>query len=350
MKSKIRRLAALALLAFVPGSLAQESVDVPQLLQQNVHAFKLTIDSLETLTADMRDHTRSSMRELKAMQQRLAMMPRGSRRFNLLHKEYEEKLSEYWARKYDMLRNMEDLRQRTLTTVDRVLDQLQVTDTGADQTAIQDVLEEVRRTEDRISQTRLEMLQILDALENPGASSVARERLMRKFKLLQSDNLAWYKAHRQRLDRLNQLVRQPNAELPAMQAALHTMRDDLQSRYVWVETEIEYIRLYASYRRQWLDIDARVLEVSGMVERFSEMVQQLNASGELAQAVEDFEHELRASPDTLARFLELPPLNWPGRPATNGKTTPFTKTEIDSLRKALQQELESESPNSARTR
>lgn len=345
MKSRIHWLVPLALLIPASASLAQESVDVPQLLQRNVHAFKLTVDSLETLTADMRNHTQSAVRELKALQQRMKVMPRGTRRFNLVHKEFEEKLSDYWARKYDMLQEMEDLRRRTLATVDRVLDYLEATDAGANQTAIQDVLEEVRRTEDRISQTRLEMLQILDALENPGTSAVEKQRLLRKLRMLQHDNLAWYQAHRQRLAHLNQMVRQPNAELPAMHAALLTMKDDLQSRYVWVETEIAFISLYASYRRKWLDIDARVLEVSGMLERFSEMVDQLNNTGALSREVEDFERELRAGSDTLTRFLELPSLNWPGRPATNGGMTPLTQAQIDSMRKALQLELASESQN-----
>src|SRR3990172_8690680 len=50
---------------------AQESVDVPQLLQKNVHAFKLTIDSLESITTDIKLHTKDVIQDLKAIQKKM---------------------------------------------------------------------------------------------------------------------------------------------------------------------------------------------------------------------------------------------------------------------------------------
>ncbi|HEX9654132.1 MAG TPA: hypothetical protein VGA99_10500, partial [bacterium] len=221
MKTTIFRLPGLMVLIYAVATSAQESVDVPQLLQDNVHAFKLTIDSLETLTTGIRSHSQTAMQELRGIVQRMNLLPhKHSRRYRLLHKEYEEKLAEYWARKYAILQEMEDVRLRTLAALDNVLGQLQATNSNSDATMVGDVLEEVRRTEDRISQTRLEMLQVLGAMEKPNVTAQQMDRLSRRLSLLQHENLALYINHRHRLNELNELVKQPSVELPAMQEAL----------------------------------------------------------------------------------------------------------------------------------
>ncbi len=327
------------LLAHPDVSNGQESVDVPRLLQKNVRAFKLTVDSLQTLTSDVRQHTRSVMQELRTMQQKMELLPKNSRAYRLQYKEYEQRLSEYWARKHAMLQSMEVMRQRTLRALDNVLNHLQSPDPKSDAALVEQVLEEVRKTEDRIAQTRLEMLQILQALEKPDIRRQEKQRLTRKFHLLQNDNLALYQAHHQRLNELNTLVQQPNSELPAVQQALLMIRDDLQSRYVWVVAELAYLDLYARYRAKWLDIDSRLVEVSGMVERFGDMVRQLNANRDLIQEVEDFERQLRPVPDGASTLAKLPPLQWPGKPEQESEIHEFTQIEIDSLRQKLQREL-----------
>jgi hypothetical protein len=342
MNKKSFPLSFIILFLCLRSSSAQESVDVPQLLQENVHAFKLTIDSLETLTTGIRSHSQTAMQELRGILQRMQLLPdKHSRHYRLLHKEYEDKLAEYWARKYALLQEMEDVRLRTVSALDNVISHLQSTNTSSDASMIQDVLEEVRRTEDRISQTRLEMLRVLEAMEKSNLSKQQMDRLLRRLHLLENENLALYLRHRQRLSSLNELVRQPNVELPAMQEALLTMRDDLQSRYAWVETEMVYMQLYARHRQKWLDVDSRLVEISGMVQRFRDMVGRLNADREFTEEIEDFEKQLRMPPDTLTPLLELPPLQWQGRPDVEINTTPLTAAQIDSFRKAIQRDLES---------
>src|SRR3990172_5852251 len=131
---------------------AQESVDVPQLLQKNVHAFKLTIDSLESITTDIKLHTKDVIQDLKAIQKKMYLLPKDSRTYRLQYTEYEKKLSEYWARKHAMLWEMQNLRARTLASLQIIIDNILSKAPKTDTELLRRVQENIRKNDDAISQ------------------------------------------------------------------------------------------------------------------------------------------------------------------------------------------------------
>ena len=60
MKWQTLILVASVTLGCCTAALAQQSVEVPQILQKDVHAFKLTIDSLNALTRDLHSTARAA--------------------------------------------------------------------------------------------------------------------------------------------------------------------------------------------------------------------------------------------------------------------------------------------------
>jgi hypothetical protein len=69
---------AFCLLLFLAATAwPQESVEVPQILQENVRAFNLTIDSLTTLTAGIQTLAELTGRQLAVMKLRLETLPPG---------------------------------------------------------------------------------------------------------------------------------------------------------------------------------------------------------------------------------------------------------------------------------
>ena len=346
----LRLLTFLASLSLACLAIGQESVQVPQVLQRNVFAFKLSVDSLEAISSDLYTNTAQAMQQLRIMQRKMQLLPGKSRAYQLHHKQYEQKLSEYWARKYTMLQQMQDLRMRTLTSLDHVLRELESTDSKTDKKLAGQVQDEIRRMADRMSQARLEMLQILDTLKKDNRTFEEKKRLTRRFYLLKNDNLALWETHRARLAELHELSAQPNRRLPAMLQSLLAVRDDLESRYGWVETEMVYLNLYATYRRQWLEVDSKLLEVTDLTNRFSDLVNNLNRDQEQITEVEGFERELRSGADSTGLFVDLPPLQWPGKPEHAEEYGALTPGVIDSLRNVLERDLSATTANESNER
>lgn len=342
--NRIRTCACLAIsLIFIlttEPARAQESVEVPQLLQKDVHAFKLTVDSLKNLTENIRAHTKAVASELQLLQKKLQLLPKGSKRYRLQRRRYEEKFSAYLAQKYAMLRDMQNLRLRTLGALENILQQLQDPDDSAVTAWREKMSEELRRNEDRIAQTRLEMLQILAELKKPDQTDAARIRLSRQFQSLQNNRLALYLENKTRLARLMQEAGQNTGELPQVRNALLTIRDNLQSGFEWIETEMAYINLYAEHRKNRLAIDARLVEVTGLIDRFREIITQINGSSELLRDVERFERQLRPADNAASSLPTIPPLKWPGQPETSSGKKMLTPTDADSLRRLIEAQLQ----------
>ena len=162
--NKFRR--AVLLVFFLPFAVAaQESVDVPQILQNDVRAFKLTMDSLSALTENVHDQTRRAMNALKIVEQKMALKKDDFRAFHLEKRQFEQIYADYLDGKYQTLKEMEGLRLQTLDKLENMLTRFpKQEDFGA--TVMQNkISEQIRRTEDLVAQTRIEMLQILEKLQ-----------------------------------------------------------------------------------------------------------------------------------------------------------------------------------------
>jgi hypothetical protein len=84
------------------------------------------------------------------------------------------------------------------------------------------------------------------------------------------------------------------------------MWKNLQSAFAWIEPEIAYTRLIVDYRKNWLALTARLLEVSGVVDRFRDAVQRVNGGGSLL-----LEMEPMLAPPLLSAPDSRPGLKWP---------------------------------------
>lgn len=339
-KQSIPFLASLLLcLIAAPPAPAQESVEVPQLLQGDVHIFYLTIDSLEVLTADIQQRSQGILQALKLLQQKLALLPKGSKAYRLERRRYEEKFSQYLADKYRTLSGMQDLRMQTLATVEQILARLN-TDEGAEMETLRTQVQESLRTNaDHITQAKLEMLQVLESLGRHDLGDEERLQLNMKLQQLQSDRLALYQQNEQRLSALMAAASTENGELPAMQAALRQISETLRGGFGWIETELDYIGLYAEYRKKWLQIDKKLVEVSGLADRFRQVVEKMNKNSRLLRDVEQFDQQLMAGQNGRTILPAIPPMQWPGRPASPATVHLLSPAQIDSMRRALQTQL-----------
>lgn len=338
---------ALCLLLFLTAAAAhaQESVDVPQLLQENVRAFNLTIDSLTTLTQGIQTEAEIVGRQLAVIRQRLDMLPFGSRSYYLERRRYEEKLSDFLARKYVALAEMQALRTQTLAHLESILNRLQGSDSLRVKPMREKVREQIRRNDERLARTRLELLQILSQLKKPDLPAEENLALTRKLQRLRGDRQALYEANQKRLNVLLASAGQQNEEVPEVYRALRAVWENLQSGFDWIDAEMNYTQLFAEHRKSWLAIDAQLLEVSGLIERFREAVSRLNAGSASLKEMETHEQFLHAAngknPGGRSLLPEIPVLNWPGKPGDAEITKPLTPAEIDSLRRLIEQQMQS---------
>ncbi|MDZ7344431.1 MAG: hypothetical protein ONA90_07935 [candidate division KSB1 bacterium] len=322
----------------------QESVDVPQILQENVRAFNLTLDSLAALTGSLKTRAELLTRQLQMMQQRMQRLPLTSRTYQLERRRYEEKLSDFLAQKFATLAEMQSLRQQTLAHLESIPDRLD----GGDTTRLKPLREKVRKQMDRndelLAQTRLEALQLLAQLKKPGLSREQALHLTQKLHHLRADRLALLQANKNRFAVLQASIGQQNEDLPAMRQYLRAIWENLQNGFDWIEAEMAYTQLFSEYRKNWLSIDAQLLEVSSLVERFRDAVMQINLGSAMLKEMEQYEQLLHApangkSPDGRSLLPEIPLLNWPGKPAGPEPTRALAPAEADSLEQLLQRDL-----------
>ncbi len=326
------------LLFLATAARPQESVEVPQLLQENVRAFTLTIDSLTTLTEGIQTQAELVGRQLAVMKLRLETLPTGSRSYYLERRRYEEKLSDFLARKFSTLAEMQALRTQTLSHLESILNRMQGSDSTRVKPMREKIRERIRRNDERLAQTRLELLDMLSQLKKPGLSSEENLALTRKLQRLRSDRHALYTANQKRLAVLLASASRQNAELPGTYTALRTMWEGLQSGFDWIEAEMEYTRLFAEHRKSWLAIDAQLLEVSGLIERFREAVARINAGSAGLKDMEQYEQLLHDAANGKSLLPEIPVLNWPGKPGGLEITRPLSPAEIDSLEAVIRKQ------------
>lgn len=326
---------AFLFLLFAAPCWAQESIEVPQILQQNVHAFNLTMDSLGTLTADLYSLAEASALELDGIRQKLALTPAGTRTYLLERRRFEERYAAFLAQKYHTLADMQALRQQTLSHLEGILDRMQKGDSSGARQVRESIRAEIRANDDRLARTRIDLLQLISKLKKPDLPVEERRKLSQRVQRLRNDQLALYRTNQNRLAALLETTGQQNEDWPAMQNSLRTMWENLQSGFAWIDAEMAYTRLFADYRKNWLAVDAQLLEVTGLVERFRDAVQRMNASGGLLQQMDDLGKILH--PETNGRLLlpDVPALQWPGQPLDKLDDRELSAAEIDSLEREL---------------
>jgi hypothetical protein len=330
---------AFCLLLFLAGAARpQESVDVPQLLQENVRAFNLTMDSLQTLTGDLYALAEATASELQTIHQKMEITPPGTRAWHLERRRFEEKYSAFLAQKYETLAEMQALRRQTLSHLETILDRMQKEDSTGARPLRESIREEIRRNNEQMAQTRLEMLQHLARLKKPDLPPEEKSRLSRRLRRLQSDQLALYAANRNRLADLLATTGQHDQDLPGMRTALRTIWENLQSDFAWIDAEMAYTRLFADYRKKRLATGAQLLEVSGLIDRFREAVQRMNASSGLLLEMERLGQSLHPTTDGRMLLPEIPGLKWPGHPGGEEAAAELSPAEIDSLERALKKQ------------
>ena len=341
-------LLALPLLFYLATSAqSQESVEVPQVLQRDVHSFNLTIDSLKTLTQNISKQTEAITRELELIKQNIELMPRNSRRRRLERWKFEEKLSDFFIQRYATLEEMQNLRLTTLSHLEGILDQLEKNDDSAFKNMRGNIREELRKNNEKMAQAKLEMVQILGQLQKNNQSEAEILRLNEKYRRLQSDRVQLYRMNQLRLQQLLAMADQKNEELPAVQKALRGMWEYLQSGFDWIDAEMIYLQLYSDYRKSQLNIDAQLIEVYGSVERFREAVDQINESNEALSEIERFQKLLEPDKESDFSLPEVPPVRWRGGLNERVRNRALTPAEIDSLKNALEQELKATNQKTA---
>ncbi len=318
----------------------QESVDVPQILQEDVRAFNLTIDSLTTLTQGIQTEAEIAGRQLAVIRQRLDMLPLGSRSYYLERRRYEEKLSDFLTRKYSALAEMQAMRTQTLAHLESILNRMQGSDSLRVKPMREKIREQIRRNDERLARTRLELLQILSQLKKADLPPEESLALTRKLQRLRGDRQALYEANQKRLAVLLASASQQNEEVPNVYRALRTMWENLQSGFDWIDAEMSYTQLFAEHRKSWLSIDAQLLEVSGLIERFRDAVSRINAGSAMLKEMEMYEQFLHSAANGKNLLPEIPVLNWPGKPGGVDIIRPLTPVEIDSLRRVIEQQMQ----------
>jgi hypothetical protein len=231
---------------------------------------------------------------------------------------------------------MQAMRTQTLAHLESILNRMQGSDSVRVKPMREKIREQIRRNDERLAQTRLELLQLLSQLKKPGLPPEESLALTRKLQRVRSDRQALYVANQKRFAALLASASQQNEELPGVYTALRTMWEGLQSGFDWIEAEMEYTQLFAEHRKSWLTIDAQLLEVSGLIERFRDAVAKINAGSAILKDMEQYEQLLQTfsngkSPDGHSLLPEIPVLNWPGKPGGLEITRPLSPAEIDSL-------------------
>lgn len=294
-----------------------------QILQENERACNMTVDALETLTGDLRALAGTTAWELQAIRETMALTPPGTRARQLARRRFEEKFSEFFAKKYALLAEMQTRRRQTLSQLESALGRLQNENGAANRPLREKAREEIRRNNERLAEIRLELAPLLARWKEDGQATEERSALARRIRALRSEQLALYAANQNRLSDLLDGNGQHDHDLSGVQSALRTMWKNLQNGFAWIDPEIAYTRLIVDYRKNWLAITARLLEASGLVDRFRDAVQRMNGSSSLLLEMEPMALPLLPSPDGR------PGLKWPEA------ATEFSPAEADPLEQLI---------------
>ncbi|KAA3613951.1 MAG: hypothetical protein DWQ05_16900 [Calditrichaeota bacterium] len=330
------------LFIFTANLAAQESVDVPQQLQDDVREVYLTFDSLKSLSKDIRTQTQGLLKEVQRLQRQLALQKKGSRNYKVYRRQYEVKLAEYLAYKHDTLQDMQELRLKTIDALERILASLNQQDGGETRALQEKINKQLRQNEERIVQVKLEMLELLNELDDKELGETERSDITRKYYQLQNNRLALYQQHKTRFSQLLTVASSDNSHLPLMRKSLVGIHETLRYGFDWIEIEKAYIELYAGHRQQWLKTDQKLTEVSGLMEQFGELIEAINGSSSLLRDVEQFDKQVTADDDSQVFLPTLPELQWPGRPEQVTHSQPLSPAMIDSLKHAIESELQAE--------
>ena len=294
-----------------------------QTVQENERTYNMTVDALETLAGDLRALAGASALELQAIREAMALAVPGTPSRQLHRRRFEEKFSEFFAKKYALLAEMQTRRRQTLLQLESALDRLPQENGAVSRPRREKAREEIRRHNERLAEIRLELAPLLARWKDGSQNAEDRNALARQIRGLRSEQLALYEANQNRLSDLLDGNSDHEPEHSGLQNALRTMWKNLQSAFAWIDPEIAYTRLILDYRKNWLAITTRLLEVSGMVDRFRDTVQRMNGANSLLLEMEPMTLALPAA--TEAR----PGLKW-SEPATS-----FAPAEADSLEQLI---------------
>jgi hypothetical protein len=295
-----------------------------QSLQENERACNMTVDALETLTGDLRTLAGTAAVELQAIREAMALALPGTPSRQLQRRRFEEKFSEFFARKYALLAEMQARRRQTLAQLESALDRLQRENGAVHRPWREKAREEIRRNNERLAEIRLELAPLLARWKDNGQAAEERSALARRIRALRSEQLALYEANQSRLSAWLDGNGEHDDDLSGVRNALRAMWKNLQSAFAWIDPELAYTRLIVDYRKNWLALTARLLEVSGVVDRFRDTVQRLNGGSSLL-----LEMEPMLAPPLLAPPDSRPGLKWP-------EATPqFSPAEADPLEQLI---------------
>lgn len=294
-----------------------------QILQENERACNSTVDALETLTGDLRALAGATALELQASRETMALAPPGTRARQLERRRFEEKFSEFLAQKYALLAEMQTRRRQTLSQLEAALDRVQNENGAANRPWREKAREEIRRDNERLAEIRLELTPLLARWKEDGQAAEERSALARRIRALRSEQLALYAASQNRLSGLLDGNGQHEHDLSGVRNALRAMWKNLQSAFAWLDPEIAYTRLIVDYRKNCLAITARLLEASGLVDRFRDAVQRMNGGSSLLLEMEPMTLPILPAPDGR------PGLKWPEA------ATGFAPAEADLLEPLL---------------
>jgi hypothetical protein len=158
-----------------------------QTLQENERAYNTTMDALESLTEDLRALAGATALELQAIRETIALALPGTPSRQLQRRRFEEKFSEFWAKKYAVLAEMQTQRRHTLSQLEAALDRLSKENGAASWPLREKVRDEVRRHNERLAEIRLELNPLLARWKESGQTTEERNTLSRRIQSLRSE-------------------------------------------------------------------------------------------------------------------------------------------------------------------
>ena len=256
----------------------QQSVRVPDDIQEQVQEFHLSIDRLNALQANIESDTKQFLKELKAIRKEINKHPRGSKKRRLEVNRYRSVLSEYLANTYDMLYEMQTVRDGAVGQLQYILSQIGEKESPA----LKELGNKLINTEQRLESLRKKQINIAVIIKFGLQSDSDEKRLRTELELIREYEEPTQQHLSEQLHRLQPVFAQrPGASFSVYKNYLSNMLPQLRHGTGWIDAQMIYIETLAALDNERVEFEEAISSIIGLVEKFKDYVNVVNEGIEI---------------------------------------------------------------------
>lgn len=253
----------------------QQSVRVPDDIQEQVQEFHLSIDRLNALQANIESDTEQFLKALKTIRKEINKYPKGSKKRRLEVNRYRSVLSESLANTYDMLYEMQTVRDGAVSQLQYILSQIGEKESPA----LKELGNKLIKTEQGLESLRKKQVNLAVIIKYGLQSDSDEKRLRTELELIREYEMPTQQHLSDQLHRLQPVFAQgPGVSFSVYKNHLSNILTQLRHGTGWIDAQMIYIETLAALDNERVKFEEAISSIIGLVEKFKDYVNVVNES------------------------------------------------------------------------